>query len=53
MENARKKSKMKGNFLFNPLKICPICKEQFKYRANIDKHMRKVHNEKIYGNKKK
>lgn len=31
---------------------CSECDERFKYRSNLDKHMRKEHHSKIYARKK-
>jgi hypothetical protein len=30
------------------IKDCPICEEKFRYRANLDQHMRLVHGQKVF-----
>ena len=41
---------MKQNFyLFkSSIKDCPVCGEKFRYRANLDQHMRLVHGQKVF-----
>ena len=37
----------------NKWHYCSECNERFKYKANLDKHMRKEHHSKIYNRRKK